>query len=81
MLYDNAQYVSLLTRARSRPDPLYALRIEETIDYVLRETTGSNGCFTSSYDADPEGEEGKYYVGSEIERILSADESKYLNCL
>ena len=77
MLYDNAQYVSLLTRAWLKTEnPLYATRIEHTIEFVLREMTGESGCFTSSYDADSEGEEGKYYVWSqaEIEKLLAPDE-------
>jgi uncharacterized protein YyaL (SSP411 family) len=77
MLYDNAQYVSLLTRAWLKTrSPLYASRIEHTIEFVLREMTSSNGCFTSSYDADSEGEEGKYYVWSqaEIQKLLTPDE-------
>ena len=38
MLYDNAQLVELMTEAwRERKSPLYAQRIEETIDWLLRE--------------------------------------------
>jgi uncharacterized protein len=77
MLYDNAQYVTLLTRAWLKTeDPLYATRIEHTIEFVLREMTNENGCFTSSYDADSEGEEGKYYVWSqaEIKKLLAPNE-------
>ena len=76
MLYDNAQFVSLLTRAWLKTnDHLFRERLRETIDFVLHDMTTAGGCFTSSYDADSEGEEGKYYVWAkdELKKHLDAN--------
>ena len=68
MLYDNAQLVDLLTLVwQETKSPLYAARIEETIDWLIREMIGENDAFTASLDADSDGEEGKFYVWSETE--------------
>jgi len=76
MLYDNAQLVSLMTLVwRETKSPLLAARVEETVGWLLRDMRAGDGGFASSFDADSEGREGKFYVWSrdEIERVLGAD--------
>ncbi len=77
MLYDNGQLVSMYANAyKVTKDPLYEKVVSQTLEFIKSEMTSKEGGFYSSYDADSEGEEGKFYVweAEEIDSILQ-DES------
>ena len=68
MLYDNAQLISLYSKAyRLFKEPLFQQTVEETTRFLLRELQTPEGLFASSLDADSEGVEGKYYVWEQEE--------------
>ncbi len=80
MLYDNALLIDLMTEVwRETQNPLFKVRIEETIAWLLHEMVAEGGGFAASLDADSEGKEGKFYVwtAAEVERVLGAEDAVF----
>ena len=87
MLYDQAQLVlAYLEAAQATHDTFHADVAEDTLQYVLRDMTSSDGAFYSAEDADsvpperaaqakPQKTEGAFYVWTddEIGRLLGED--------
>ena len=63
MLYDNAQFILLLSKyCKIEKNHYFKAKLDQTIQFVKKEFLNKKELLGSAYDADSDGEEGKYYV-------------------
>ena len=63
MLYDNVQFISLLSKyCQINSDNYFKDKLEQTIEFLKKDFQNKEGFLGSAYDADSDGEEGKYYI-------------------
>jgi uncharacterized protein len=77
MLYDNGALLAVYADAAlATGDPLYRRIAIETAEWIMREMQSPAGGYYSSFDADSEGHEGRYYVWdrAQVERALAPEE-------
>lgn len=79
MLYDNGQLLSLYARAdRCRKTDTFRYVTEDIAACLLHDFLSPEGAFYSSYDADSEGVEGRFYTWkyTEILEVLGPEKGK-----
>ena len=63
MLYDNAQFILLLSKyCKINSNKYYKDKLAQTTDFLKKNFLNKEGFLGSAYDADSDGEEGKYYI-------------------
>ena len=63
MLYDNTQFILLLSKyCKLKSDNYFKDKLEQTIEFLKKNFINKEGLLGSAYDADSDGEEGKYYT-------------------
>ncbi len=82
MLYDNTQFILLLSKfCKINSDNYYKKKLEQTIEFLKNNFLNKEGFLGSAFDADSEGEEGKYYVFKyeEIKNIENIEKYYFVN--
>ncbi|MDA9092083.1 DUF255 domain-containing protein [Pelagibacteraceae bacterium] len=78
MLYDNAQFVLLLSKfIKINKDKYFQKKIIQTIEFINKSFFNSKfNLLGSAYDADSDGEEGKYYIFNynDLKKIKGIDQ-------
>ena len=65
MLYDNLQFILILSKyCKINADNYFKDKLEQTIEFLKENFLNKEGFLGSAYDADSDGEEGKYYTYS-----------------
>jgi len=78
MLYDNTQFILLLSKyCKINKDDYFKEKLSQTIEFIKKEFLNNNNLLGSAYDADSDGEEGKYYVYTYKEIKDIADINNY----
>ena len=63
MLYDNTQFILLLSKyCKINEDNYFKEKLDQTIEFIKKEFLNKDNLLGSAYDADSDGEEGKYYI-------------------
>ena len=65
MLYDNTQFILLISKyCKINNENYFKEKLEQTIEFLKKNFVNKDGFLGSAYDADSDGEEGKYYTFS-----------------
>ncbi len=63
MLYDNTQFILLLSKyCKINSEDYFKKKLMQTVEFLKKNFMNKEGFMGSAFDADSEGEEGKYYV-------------------
>ena len=78
MLYDNAELLAALADAHAATgDMFFAAIAAETADWVMTEMQDPDGGYYATLDADSEGQEGKFYLWTQLQARRALEKREY----